>query len=265
MRERNLRAALSGLRSSTKICVMALRKLHNVLISHASVCTRHDCSDSESGKGYTRVALQRTSYRSYVFKPTSKPGRLSRVHTKFESIMAYLAEITEERVLIQFAYSGACNLLAEYIRRRFPGREVYMYHGDIPNRAAHMEKFQSGASNAILIATRGACEKAVDVHATTTRMVYNPSLGYSTPIRFAVRQIFGDVALSFSEQQQAEGRTKRILAQGWDSDPDKVQEWICAESIGQTPDTFPTIEMFMRKVVELKLSLIHISEPTRPY
>jgi hypothetical protein len=172
--------------------------------------------------------------------------------SKFESIMSYLTGVTEERVLIQFAYSGACDLLAEYIRRRFPGREVYLYHGDVPNRAAQMEKFQAGASDAILIATRGACEKAVDVHATTTRMVHNPGLGYATPVRFAVRQIFGDVALSFSEQQQAEGRTKRILAQGWDSDPDRVREWICAESSGQTPDGFPTIELFMRKVVDLK-------------
>lgn len=172
--------------------------------------------------------------------------------TKFESIISYLAEITEERVLIQFAYSGACDLLAEYIRRRLPEREIYMYHGDIPSRATQMKKFQLGAINAILIATRGACEKAVDVHATTKRMVYNPSLGYATPIRFSVRQIFGDVALSYSEQQQAEGRTKRTLAQGWDSEPDKVQEWICAESTGYTPDEFPTIETFMRKVVDLK-------------
>ena len=172
--------------------------------------------------------------------------------SKFESILSYLAGVAEERVLIQFAYSGACDLLAEYIRRRLPKREVYLYHGDVPNRAAQMEKFQSGACDAILIATRGACEKAVDVHATTTRMVHNPALGYGTPMRFAVRQIFGDVALSFSEQQQAEGRTKRILAQGWDSDPDRVTEWICAESVGQTPNDFPTIEVFMRKVVDLK-------------
>ena len=31
-----------------------------------------------------------------------------------------------------------------------------------------------------------------------------------------------------------------------------VTEWICAESVGQTPNDFPTIEVFMRKVVDLK-------------
>lgn len=174
--------------------------------------------------------------------------------TKFQSIMDYLSHITDERVMILFAFSGTCDLLAEYIRRRFEGREVYLYHGDVSNRASHLEKFQSGANDAILIGTRGALEKAVDVSATTTKRVFDHALGYHVNVRYATRQIFGDVALSYAEQQQAEGRTKRTIAQGWDDEPDRVRAWYCDESVAHTPGAFPTVEKFMREVIALKKS-----------
>jgi hypothetical protein len=172
--------------------------------------------------------------------------------TKFESVLRHLEDIVDERVLIQSAYSSTCDLLAEYIRRRFPGRQVFLYHGDVPRRAAELEQFQVGDPNAIMLATRGACEKAVDIHATTMRREHDPALGYTRQVRRSVRQIFCDVALSDAEKQQAEGRTKRTLAQGWSSDVDRVREWICEESVACNNDGFPTIESFMRDVILLK-------------
>tara|TARA_B110000971_G_scaffold182238_1_gene189296 strand:+ start:2860 stop:4893 length:2034 start_codon:yes stop_codon:yes gene_type:complete len=174
------------------------------------------------------------------------PGR------KFESILTYLSTISDERVLIQCAYSDACDLLAEYIHRRFPTRDVYLYHGNVSGRANHMERFQAGAPDAILLATRGACEQAVDVSATTTKHEFDAALGYAVPRRYAVRQIFLDVALSSAAQQQAEGRTKRTIAQGVPEDPDQVRKWICENSRAVNDDNFPTIETFMQMVVDLK-------------
>jgi len=171
--------------------------------------------------------------------------------SKMSAMIDRLAEITNERVVIQFTYSDPCDLFEMYFRDRFPGREVYVYHGGRSKRAAVMEAFKLGAADAVLIATRGSCEMAVNIECTTNGIEYCPVANATRPRRLAARQIFGDLPMSSAEQTQAEGRTKRPKAQGHPSDSDRVMHWY-AETALSTEYHGNTIENFLQKAIEIK-------------
>jgi len=171
--------------------------------------------------------------------------------SKMNAILAWLAEITNERVVIQFTYSDPCDILEMYFRDRFPERDVYVYHGGRSNRAAVMELFKRGAADAVLIATRGSCEMAVNIECTTVGAEHCPITKKMVPRRLATRQIFGDLPMSSAEQTQAEGRTKRPKAQGHPSDPDRVVHWYADTALATEYDG-PTIETFLQKIIEMK-------------
>ena len=171
--------------------------------------------------------------------------------SKMKAILDRLSEITNERVVIQFTYSDPCDLLEMYFRDRFPDRELYVYHGGRSKRAAVMDSFKKGAADAVLVATRGSCEMAVNIESTTMGSEYCQKTKAMVPRRLAARQIFGDLPLSSAEQTQAEGRTKRPKAQGYPSDSDRVMHWYADTALAAKYDG-KTIEDFLKKTIEIK-------------
>ena len=174
--------------------------------------------------------------------------------SKMNAIVERLKDISEERVLILFAYADPCNLLAEYLRRSFPERQIFVYHGGVSNRSKVMQAFKTSNRDAICVATRGSCEKAVNIDCTTTVMNCGDSSSDAPRRRKAVRLFLGDLPLSHAEKNQAEGRTKRPMSQGYADpskpDADRVTSWY-AETI-KTVSPNPTIEDFQRQVINIK-------------
>ena len=172
--------------------------------------------------------------------------------SKMSAILDRLAQISNERVVIQYTYSDPCDLFELYFRDRFPGREVFVYHGGRSKRAAVMEAFKVGAADAVLIATRGSCEMAVNIECTTVSAAAHCEVANAmVSRRLAARQIFADLPMSKAEQTQAEGRTKRPKAQGYPDDPDRVIHWY-AETVLATLYAGNTIEDFLQKTIAIK-------------
>ena len=175
--------------------------------------------------------------------PLSKCSKMMAIFDKLETV-------TNERTVVQMTYSDPCDLFEAYFKDRFPGREIYVYHGGRPRRAATMEAFKHGAANAVLVATRGSCEMAVNIETTTMGSEWDEKTLAYVPRRLAARQIFVDLPLSQAEQTQAEGRTKRPNAQGYPNDDDRVMHWHAETA--RCDHTGATIEDFLEKSMSIK-------------
>ena len=143
--------------------------------------------------------------------------------SKFSALIDRLRDIKDQRVMVLAEYSDPLDILALYINDEFPGRPVFKFHGGVSGRDKQLANFKVSAPNAILLATRGSCGMAVNVECTTTRAERLPD-GSSIQRRIPVLQFSIDVAGTKSSQNQAEGRIKRPIAQGF-GDVDGVTEW----------------------------------------
>ena len=161
--------------------------------------------------------------------------------SKMRAVLDRLASISNERVVVQMTYAEPCDLFEAYFRLRFPDREIYIYHGGRSRRAEAMSAFKTGAPNAVLVATRGSCEMAVNIECTT--------MGHDR--RLAARQIFLDLPFSKAEQTQAEGRIKRPQAQGHPDDPDRVTAWYAETALAEEY-AGNTIEDFFQRTIDIK-------------
>ena len=113
--------------------------------------------------------------------------------SKFECVIEVCRSLTGKKALIMSYYTEPLRLLAEYMKQALPDRPVLLHHGGVDTRRA-MREFEASPSDALMLATRG-------------------SIGEGVSIPWVTDVVFLDPARSAAEQQQAEGRVKRPLAQ----------------------------------------------------
>lgn len=161
--------------------------------------------------------------------------------SKFKTLVDDLAQLKDRRAMILCEFSDPIELLALYLRDAFPGRAIFRFHGGVHGRDKQLAGFKEGPSDAILLATRGACGMAVNVECTTV----------ADGRRHAVVQYQLDLPMSQSLQDQAEGRIKRPIAQGHPSDADKVEAWIVKKVRAKLQDK-NTLEDWLEAVMSVK-------------
>lgn len=161
--------------------------------------------------------------------------------SKFKVLIADLATLTDRRSMILCEFSDPIELLVLYMRDAFPARAIFKFHGSVGGRDKQLAAFKSGPPDGILVATRSSCGMAINVENTTL----------VNDCREAVVQYQLDLPMAQSMQNQAEGRIKRPIAQGYPNDPDRVRQWI-VKKVKADFDGKNTLEDWLEKVMVLK-------------
>jgi len=169
--------------------------------------------------------------------------------SKFSAILNRIEEIVKTenttRIIVCLHWAEPLRLLAKYAKDRFPEKTIIEHHGLASSRPWQaMEKFGSPLhTGAIMLATTPGIDRGVDLPWTTNGADGN---------RVAVRMIVGDLPFSAAAEQQLQGRIKRLPAQGYPAESDRVRDWFVDRVFVGCEK--PTIEDFFLKLISQKAS-----------
>ena len=199
--------------------------------------------DHKLGKDMPKMQVIRPGIDELYEKwPIEKCSKFSAILNRIDEIVK--AENTT-RIIVCLHWAEPLRLLAKYAKDRFPQKTIIEHHGLAPRRPWQaMEAFASPFhTGAIMLATTPGIDRGVDLPWTTKGADGN---------RVAVRMIVGDLPFSAAAEQQLQGRIKRLPAQGYPDQPDRVRNWFVDRVLVGCEK--PTIEDFFLKLISQKAS-----------